>query len=852
MRNYQSKNEKLIALLITILCFIGCSDNHSNIPSEVELEASAIADSLDEPDQFIHYIDVYSKKNEKRCELYIRQKYGKYLRDNSMFDEAINQHDTCISIAQEIKDTIQLIIAFNNQGTNYRRLGDLKDATDQHYAALDLCEKMSNDTSSILKKHTTRTLNGLGNVLLSLKNYDAAEGLFRKAFDYELKAKNLTGMAINLANIGSVKEYKNQPDSALTYYKQSLEYNINSNNSVGMSLCYMYIGKIYEDQKENNEALKYYQKSFDIGVPTGDSWHWLEPCISLSNLYLKENKVDSAAKYIDLGIKTANEIHSIDHLARIYLISANLHEKRGNNAQAIKDIHLSQAYYDSISLNNSQVHMQNMRVNHETNKVKAAEERAQNEEYVRNIIIIFSSLIIFLAIVAILLMHRVITERRKTSLANEKVAKERQEFYRGVTHQLRTPLTVVLGMTQQLSKYLPKGDAMAQREFDAVNRQCQQLLTLVTEMIEFSKKGSIREPLITEFSTDRSEENIAKLQREIKMLEKENDEENDSSNYILIAEDDPDVALLITEMLKNEGYRFAWAKDGQEAWEMMHDKLPELLITDIMMPRLDGLQLMKNIRSDESVNHTPIIVVSARVENEDRLTGIEAGAEVYLGKPFLPNELLLRIRKLLEQRAILRNKFCAHIQTIKSEEVNHTSKATVAHPTVQVQAPVTKAETKVTEPKVVVDSKPKSETVVLPMNSVPTSEAPIINKVKEDEDESMHEMTNKERAFIANVDECILNNIDNSDLSSALLAEMLNTTTSTLNRKLKNITDIDTTHYIRMHRIAKAKDCLQNTDMTMVEIQTACGFETPSYFSRSFKADVGITPSEYRKNIQRN
>ena len=98
--------------------------------------------------------------------------------------------------------------------------------------------------------------------------------------------------------------------------------------------------------------------------------------------------------------------------------------------------------------------------------------------------------------------------------------------------------------------------------------------------------------------------------------------------YVLVAEDDEDVALLITQMLKNEGYCYHWAENGKEAMETIARKQPQLIITDIMMPQMDGIELIKNIRADENTNHIPIIVVSARTENNDRLIGLDAGAEV--------------------------------------------------------------------------------------------------------------------------------------------------------------------------------------------------------------------------------
>ena len=148
-------------------------------------------------------------------------------------------------------------------------------------------------------------------------------------------------------------------------------------------------------------------------------------------------------------------------------------------------------------------------------------------------------------------------------------------------------------------------------------------------------------------------------------------------NYILVAEDDSDVAMLITRILKNEGYNFRWAKNGKEALEITSLKQPQLIITDIMMPEMDGLELIKAIRADENTSHIPIIVVSARTHTADRITGIDLGAEAYLGKPFIPDELLMMTRRLLEQRDILKKRYSAQLKAANSYDYNeHTKEIT--------------------------------------------------------------------------------------------------------------------------------------------------------------------------------
>ena len=191
------------------------------------------------------------------------------MRNHSHFDSAIEQHNICIGLAKELKDTIQLIIAFNNQGTNFRRIGDLKEAADHHYAALSLYDKTTSDTSYIARKNRVRTLNGLGNIMLSLGNTQVAEDMFRRALQGEKELHSSTGEAINFANIGAIKRRNGDIDSARIYYNRSMQKNRESNNLVGISICHYNLGELDEIDNNLGAARENYLKSYEIGLKIG-------------------------------------------------------------------------------------------------------------------------------------------------------------------------------------------------------------------------------------------------------------------------------------------------------------------------------------------------------------------------------------------------------------------------------------------------------------------------------------------------------------------------------------------------------------------------------------------------------
>ena len=118
---------------------------------------------------------------------------------------------------------------------------------------------------------------------------------------------------------------------------------------------------------------------------------------------------------------------------------------------------------------------------------------------------------------------------------------------------------------------------------------------------------------------------------------------------ILVVDDESDVTELLEYKLEQEGYRVATLNDPLAFVAKVREFEPDLMLLDIMMPELSGIQLCRIIRADSAMRKTPVIFLSARSEVEDRIKGLEAGAEDYISKPFNINELLLRISKMLKR-----------------------------------------------------------------------------------------------------------------------------------------------------------------------------------------------------------
>jgi len=120
---------------------------------------------------------------------------------------------------------------------------------------------------------------------------------------------------------------------------------------------------------------------------------------------------------------------------------------------------------------------------------------------------------------------------------------------------------------------------------------------------------------------------------------------------ILIVEDDPDIAELVGRYLDKAGFITERAASGREALQTIAVRPPGLMVLDLMLPHVDGLEVCRQIRADEATAAIPIIMLTARAEESERIVGLELGADDYLAKPFSPNELVARVRALLRRAA---------------------------------------------------------------------------------------------------------------------------------------------------------------------------------------------------------
>ena len=126
--------------------------------------------------------------------------------------------------------------------------------------------------------------------------------------------------------------------------------------------------------------------------------------------------------------------------------------------------------------------------------------------------------------------------------------------------------------------------------------------------------------------------------------------EHDQSIRVLVADDDELLLKLLEYKLMQQGYAVTCAQDGERALEIARAQKPDLIVLDGMMPGMDGLDVLRNLKEDENTRDIPIVMLTARNKEQDIVGGLNLGADEYLVKPFMPEELAVRIKRLVEAK----------------------------------------------------------------------------------------------------------------------------------------------------------------------------------------------------------
>lgn len=212
----------LYILIVGLSILFACQKSNAPLYSEEDRKGiDSILQKNRNTDSLLILLDSFKASDNMYGQIATYGQLGKICRENSFFDDAIQYHKRGLEIATMMNDTLEVVKALNNLGTNYRRIGILTEASEYHFRALGLIERMKGRTYAI-RKNRLIAINGIGNIYLSLGNNNAAERVFRNSLAGERELNSALGQAINTANLGSIFESRGEYDSAYVYFKAIL------------------------------------------------------------------------------------------------------------------------------------------------------------------------------------------------------------------------------------------------------------------------------------------------------------------------------------------------------------------------------------------------------------------------------------------------------------------------------------------------------------------------------------------------------------------------------------------------------------------------------------------------------
>ncbi|MEZ4847148.1 MAG: tetratricopeptide repeat protein [Bacteroidia bacterium] len=775
----------------------------------------------------------------------------------------------------------------------------------------------------------------MGNVYSTLKNHELAKKYYEDALEYD-KGKMPSTRAVVLYNLGITVSNIEAPESAFPYYREAyLIFDTLGQNGNAAATLNM-IGYIFNEMKDFDSAAYYYRKAATIQEETHAYESLAVTNLNIGNSLMNSGRLEEAEKYL-LGVLNMKEVQ-LDNQTELlaYQNLGDVYIRMGKYKEA------SEYLGKAITLKDSTMHelkaqIAQKEVDFQTQLKDAEIERQQlvikEQETRETFQVLIFGLIVILWLADIVFyrfrQNKIKREAELTAQVKEAEAESLREidrvksrFFANISHEFRTPLTLILGPIKQLFK--KSNSPEDKKSLTLVQRNAERLLDLVNQLLDLSKlesgkmdlqlsrgdiitfiKGIVfsfesladikqiryhtyfpNRAIETSFDKDKLEKvltnllsnafkftpeegdirvettissepsgknfleitiqdngmgipedqlehifdrfyqiegneiqgtgiglaltkELIELQQgnisvssvvgqgslftislpldEIKTIESAQDISSIIVNEsiaeqiagelprLLLVEDNEDVRLFIADQLR-ESHQLMEAPNGAIGFEMAVNEIPDLIITDVMMPVMDGNALTKKLKTDARTSHIPVIMLTAKSGKENKIEGLETGADDYLTKPFDGDELTVRIRNLIQQRKLLRERFRKDI-TLKPKDIAITS---------------------------------------------------------------------ADEQFLQKIIDLIEKRMDDEMLSVEEVASEVALSRSQLHRKLKALTDHSPSTFIRSIRLKRAKDLLEQQAAGVAEVAYQVGFSSPTYFSKCFKDEFGVSPVELR------
>ena len=902
--------------------------------------------------------------------------YGAYYLSQGQYQQAIDTLNKALLHFEQIQDTDGIAKTYMNIGLNLKNVGDFPRATDYYFKSLKTIEKMG-DRSSLANIY-----NSMGVLFKDQEKYDQALSYYWQSFR-NAAGVDMRGQAGTLLNIGQVYQLRKDYPTAIKYIEQARTRFTDLKEPLGLVICDNNLSNIYFRMGQFDEAEPRAQRALALGTSLNFVPNMVTSLLVLSDIRLKTGRAAESFVFLNKALPLAEQIHQQSGRTNVYKGLSEAHAQTGNFAKAYAFQSQWMALKDSTFNESSTKKMAGIQAQYQSEKKQAEIELLQKDQQVarlwRNSL---SAGLLAIVLMAGLVMSRQRLKIRKDEVlvAQSKVVSEKNgqleaqthllenqarqlqeldeaknRFFTNVTHEFRTPLTLLLGtLSEKLYGLADQTETVIQRsEVTVMHRNAHRLLQLINQLLDLSKIDSGRldlvlraddlKPMLTTtlamftsladqrhirlsvyvpkqplsvnhdgeqlktvvtnllanafkftpdggsisltaeaiqlndkpfvrliiddtgvgIAPDQAERvferfyqgatpdtradrqpgtgvGLALVKEIIRLhngtIQLENKpgpgarfvvllpgrppvcvevpggvdspivaehpanqpimpdpapqvNGSDSRPLLLIVEDNDDVRTFIHNQMQAH-YRVLEAANGLLGLKAAQKHLPDLIISDWMMPGLDGpgldgsgmngLDLCHQIKADERTSHIPFMLLTALSAQDQRLTGLETGADDYLTKPFDSRELLLRTQNLIASRRLLHDRFSREIRI-----------------------------------------QPKDVTV-----------------------------TSADEKFLTRVMGIVETQMGNADFSAEQFGREVGLSRMQLHRKLVALTGLPSGDFIRIMRLKRAAQLLDQQTGNISETAYEVGFNSLSYFAKCFREQFGQTPHDYQNRVR--
>ena len=402
--------------------------------------------------------------------------------------------------------------------------------------------------------------------------------------------------------------------------------------------------------------------------------------------------------------------------------------------------------------------------------------------------------ILFFLVIAIIGFLFYLYNVRQHQIIAHNLSLMKNKFFTDASHKLRTPLSLIGGpITEILNNDTSLSDK-SRKLLDMTRQNASEMLEMINEMLKYDNSDNfyINEGdghvFANKFDGEVDDANAhTHMVAQENSQEREPAEEKGKKNItILVVEDNADLRTFLKAILESD-YNIIMAVNGREGLIKARHEMPDFILTDVTMPVMDGITMIHQIKQDSNIAHIPIIILSAKASVEDHLKGYEEGIDGYLTKPFSATYLKGRIEALINQR--------------------HTFPQT--------------------DKKIAADQEARQPTNIADSN---------IQGINDETIERIVQFINL--------------HIADADLKIDDIATAMGMSRSVLYGKIKSAVGMTPVDLVRHIRIMRGADLLIQTNDNLANIAYSVGFSDPKYFSKVFKKEMGIIPSEYRERAK--